>query len=416
MSTVYSSDVYIAGSSYRRYRISLTVTYTSYTTYVDYAWSATVQMAQAAQYGVAISCEGVSNSGYLSSSSTSYQNVTSVSGTKRVYRTSSAQSMSITASAWGQTVSGYGSAGGSTNATYTDTVAALPSYTVSYNANGGNGAPSSQTKYYGKTLTLSPNIPTKDGYTFAGWGASADATGVSYAAGGSYTDNSAITLYAVWTANKMLTISYDANGGTDTPVSQTHLYNSTSTLTQGIPTRHGYTFLGWSTSSTATSAQYASGASYTNNSFNDGDVITLYAVWEEDDFLTIIYNVNGGSGAPENQKHYVGTKTHITESKPTKDGYKFLGWTDDISSSIIKYSSGSVYENDNFADGDTITLYAIWMRSIDVKVRIPSGGILKGVHIRVPDGTGYGTDNLVSSDGYSLALSNSGYLRVKETN
>ena len=40
----------------------------------------------------------------------------------------------------------------------TFTVPALPSYTVSYNANGGSGAPSSQTKYYGKTLTLSSRI------------------------------------------------------------------------------------------------------------------------------------------------------------------------------------------------------------------------------------------------------------------
>ena len=44
-----------------------------------------------------------------------------------------------------------------------------PTYTVSYNANGGSGAPSSQAKQYDKTLTLSSIKPTRAGYTFKGW-------------------------------------------------------------------------------------------------------------------------------------------------------------------------------------------------------------------------------------------------------
>ena len=42
-------------------------------------------------------------------------------------------------------------------------------YTISYNANGGSGAPGSQTKYYGTTLTLSSTRPERDGYRFVGW-------------------------------------------------------------------------------------------------------------------------------------------------------------------------------------------------------------------------------------------------------
>lgn len=78
------------------------------------------------------------------------------------------------------------------------TVPVLDSWTVSYNANGGTGAPSSQTKYYGKTLTLSTTKPTRSGYTFAGWATSSTGS-VAYAAGASYTANAALTLYAVWT-------------------------------------------------------------------------------------------------------------------------------------------------------------------------------------------------------------------------
>lgn len=74
-------------------------------------------------------------------------------------------------------------------------------YTVSYNANGGTGAPSSQTKTYGQTLTLSSTKPTRTGYTFLGWSTSSTATSATYSAGGSYTANTSATLYAVWQKN-----------------------------------------------------------------------------------------------------------------------------------------------------------------------------------------------------------------------
>lgn len=70
-------------------------------------------------------------------------------------------------------------------------------YTVSYNANGGSGAPSSQTKTYGVDLTLSSTVPTRAGYAFKGWATSSTGA-VAYQAGGTYSANSAVTLYAVW--------------------------------------------------------------------------------------------------------------------------------------------------------------------------------------------------------------------------
>ena len=77
-------------------------------------------------------------------------------------------------------------------------VPAWTSYTVSYNANGGSGAPGSQTKWKNQTLTLSSAKPTRTGYSFLGWSTSSTATSATYSAGGSYTANSAATLYAVW--------------------------------------------------------------------------------------------------------------------------------------------------------------------------------------------------------------------------
>ena len=151
-------------------------------------------------------------------------------------------------------------------------VAAKPSYTVSYNANGGSGAPAAQTKWYGTNLTLSSSKPSRTGYTFQGWSTSASGS-VAYAAGATYSANAVLTLYAVWKANTY-TVSYNANGGSGAPGAQTKTYGVNLTLSSTKPTRTNYNFLGWSTSASG-SVVYASGATYTANS-----AVTLYAVWE----------------------------------------------------------------------------------------------------------------------------------------
>lgn len=70
-------------------------------------------------------------------------------------------------------------------------------HTVSYNANGGIGAPDTQKKIYGSVLTLSSVRPTRDGYVFMGW-ATSSAGEVSYMPGSTYGTDVDITLYAVW--------------------------------------------------------------------------------------------------------------------------------------------------------------------------------------------------------------------------
>ena len=75
----------------------------------------------------------------------------------------------------------------------------ITNYSVTYNANGGSGAPSAQEKCTDIDLTLSSSVPTRDGYTFAGWNTAADGSGTSYAAGATYSANADVTLYAHWT-------------------------------------------------------------------------------------------------------------------------------------------------------------------------------------------------------------------------
>lgn len=81
----------------------------------------------------------------------------------------------------------------------------LPYSTVTYNANGGSGAPTAQTKEQGVSLTLSSTVPTRAGYDFLFW-ADSISGGVSnaYKPGGTYTQDKDVTLYAIWQCNHSL--------------------------------------------------------------------------------------------------------------------------------------------------------------------------------------------------------------------
>ena len=84
-------------------------------------------------------------------------------------------------------------------------------YTVSYNANEGSGAPEAQTKLHSEALTLSSDVPTREGYDFLGWAASADAIAAEYQPGGNFTADEDTTLYAVWKA-KVTVIAFGTSG------------------------------------------------------------------------------------------------------------------------------------------------------------------------------------------------------------
>lgn len=224
------------------------------------------------------------------------------------------------------------------------------SYTVSFNANGGSGAPSSQTKYFNESLTLSSTKPTRSGYTFLGWSTSSTATSASYSAGSSFTTNANTTLYAVWKEDvKTYTISYNANGGTGAPSSQTKYHDTALILSTTIPTRSGYTFRGWAHSSTADYVTYSAGGQYTSNSST-----TLYAVWKPNEY-TVSYSANGGTGAPSSQTKYHNQNLALSSTAPTRIGYIFVGWGTSAGDTTVDYYAGGTYTQNS-----AITLYAIW--------------------------------------------------------
>ena len=173
---------------------------------------------------------------------------------------------------------------------FTVTAPDPPTYTISYNANGGSGAPSTQYKTHGVSIKLSTTKPTKGNasagsytvtlnanggscsksslsatrttkYTFSKWNTRSNGNGTSYSSGQTYSTNADLYLYAIYTSS-----------------------TSTASVTLPTPTRSGYEFLGWATSATASSG--------TTGEYTPSSSLTLYAVWKA---LGFVYIYNGTS-------------------------------------------------------------------------------------------------------------------------
>ena len=229
-------------------------------------------------------------------------------------------------------------------------------YTVSYNANGGTGAPASQTKTHDVSLTLSSDKPTREGYTFTGWLGSDNKT---YQPGSSYTGNANLTLTAQWKLNTY-TVSYNANGGTGAPASQTKSHGVDLTLSSDKPTREGYSFTGWLGSDGNT---YQPGGSYTGNAN-----LTLTAQWKALYQYELKFDANAGgdttvTGMPADKSSNgavsESTYTFTWTESPSRDGYSFIGWALSADSTD-KAADKSYTVTGKQSEVASVTLYAIW--------------------------------------------------------
>lgn len=165
-------------------------------------------------------------------------------------------------------------------------------YSLSYDANGGDGAPRAETKTTSAeevTFTVSSTEPTRDGYTFLGWADTTDAALAPYQSGDKITLKNgapAKTIYAVWEEkiepDTTYTLTYDANSGSGAPDAQAESNNTGSakfTVSSDKPTREGYEFKGWADNANATEATYQGGDEITLS--KDAPDKTIYAVWEK---------------------------------------------------------------------------------------------------------------------------------------
>ncbi len=178
-------------------------------------------------------------------------------------------------------------------------------YTITYDANGGFVTNKSATAtytfggYYTETNGSGTQMINTDGFITTNF------TNTKYTADA--------TIYAKWT-----------------PVS----------VTLQTPSRAGYTFGGWYKEKDYTNKIGDASESYTPNSD-----ITVYAKWVLNNY-NISYDLAGGTVSTSNPTSYNITSSDITLNNPTRTGYTFNGWTEQIVN--LKWSKGFI----NFASGE----------------------------------------------------------------
>lgn len=242
-----------------------------------------------------------------------------------------------------------------------------PTYTVSYNANGGTGAPGNQTKTYGVNLALSSTKPTRPGHTFKEWNTSKDGKGTTYRPGETYTKNAALTLYAIWIADTYA-VTYNANGGTGAPDAQTKVYDVSLKLSDTVPERTGYTFKNWNTASDGSGTSYSPGSTYTSNA-----ALALYAIWTANTYI-IKYHNNGGSGSMSDQSMTYDSPAALRNNAFSRAGHTFIGWATTPGGAVL-YQNGQTVRNLVVTNGGTITLYAVWsINSITISFNASANG------------------------------------------
>ncbi|WP_042374473.1 InlB B-repeat-containing protein [Neobacillus jeddahensis] len=209
-------------------------------------------------------------------------------------------------------------------------------YTVSFDANGGNPVASETVKYQEKTVQ--PALPTKEGYTFAGWYSDANHTAL-YDFDMPVTLD--ITLYADWTINQY-EVSYDTGGGSNI-ASENVKYNEKATQPEA-PIKEGYTFAGW----------YSDEARTNLYDFNESvkAATKLYAKWTHNQY-EVNFDTNGGSNIASETVKY--NEKAMQPEAPTKAGYTFEGWYNDAALTTS-------YDFDTLVKAPMI-LYAKWTRN-----------------------------------------------------
>lgn len=244
----------------------------------------------------------------------------------------------------------------------------INAYTVYYNMNGGTGSVNPQPGNYGTSVVVSSTVPTRLGYTFSGWNTLAAGNGSDYTGGGALTiPSSNVTLYAKWTPI-MYSVSFNANGGSGSPSDVTGLTaGNNTTLSGATPVQTGYVFNGWNTAVDGSGQTYAGGQNFVVPAANT----VLYAQWVANTY-EIIYNANGGSGAPTPANGSTNATVTLTSGSVTRAGYTHLGWSTNSGATTATYYGPS---NLSFVvpAGNTI-LYAVWaLADITVTYNINNG-------------------------------------------
>lgn len=219
-------------------------------------------------------------------------------------------------------------------------------YNLTYNLNGGHTGPSGTSKHtYGESVAVDSKEPERPGYYFEGWKRSDTGMIVDPYDSFDMPEND-VTLTAQW-QNYVYSVSYGLNFGSGSFDFHKVFYGETIIVRSGEPTRSGHEFKGWKRSDTAETVHAGDKIVVTRR-------MLLKAIWDKAEY-TVRFNANGGSGAPSSQVKEYGTTLRLTTSKPTRDGYTFVGWSTNASGTGTRYNSG-----DPYADNAGMNLYAQW--------------------------------------------------------
>lgn len=179
-----------------------------------------------------------------------------------------------------------------------------------------------------------------------------------------------------------------------TPAAQEGCFYNSIKLNDGSGlSKSGYTFLGWSKSTEATTASYPGGSSYKIT----GDV-TLHPVFGQN-IYPVNYYANGGDTVPESQNKQ-GEVDLVLQGEATRKGYTFQGWSTSDTSSTIAYKPGDLYTTNA-----NIELYAVWKVNSYKLTLNPDGGNIKvSSYTLTYDSSNYNniSDNIPNRLGYNF--------------
>lgn len=214
---------------------------------------------------------------------------------------------------------------------------------------------------YGASITAP--VPTRPGYRFLQkWYLGEDSENPAEPA--ATMPANPLTYTAQWGA-ETYTIQFISNGGTGGPAGGDGTYTQDVMYRQTVPTPldgckytyTGYDFAGWNTKEDGSGTPYTVGQDVSGITAD----LTLYAQWDPVPY-NITYDLDGGTNDSGNPATYTVESDTFTLEAPTRDGYKFIGWTGmgittpDTSVSIPKGSTGDRTYTANWAAIYTITL------------------------------------------------------------
>lgn len=182
------------------------------------------------------------------------------------------------------------------------------SYNVTYDY-GYDGVTSKATATYDSQFNV--KSPSRDGYDFIGW----TYNGEEFASK-TWNIDSDITLTAHWKAKKYK-ISYDLNGGDNSPANLNEYTIETPTFTLSDPTKNGYDFVGWSG---AGISGVSKDVAIEKGSIGNREYT---ANWKAH---TYIVNLDSNGGECSTSKMNVDYNEKFVLPQPTKMGYTFAGW------------------------------------------------------------------------------------------